>query len=519
MVADIDHWRKTGVFPFPIFPAPDPNALTEVEMRLVHHVASISCQLTAMDANCFTLWTHQIPTIIKIGATHRFVLEALLAFSAMHLSFMYACPLVGNMAYEHRGRALAGLHEAINTFSQETSDAILAASLVLSWQATDWPSWTQLMQGTSTVIEAMDPWKHTSQFGDFIRDHSTCPTAPPSPRPDHKPTQPSPEDVEVLNRTHHQLQKVEAHMKQIGLDSKVLGHFADLISFVKGARKVGSSVAHQFDRLQPFRQWVFWLPVLYLQQTNGLSPSALVVIAHYYTVALLMERLFPEIGAAYFGSLAVGPVEEIARRLHAFNISGGLPHDDLQTPVDLMQFPLMMVEEFRSRMGWNQTSRSPSFPQFNESDLYLPATTTHPHSPMTMPPTTTSPYLMYGEGSTPAFSYSTEDLSIMTNAVTNPNSAISPLILSSPFTNAQYLNIPSPAYGAYSPASSTFGDFSDAGSTMYASDNETAYGFNDNEDFQSYDTMGFSGNNNPMLGGSNTYGVGFVLPNQNTVWA
>jgi hypothetical protein len=369
------------------------------------------------------------------------------------------------------------------------------------------------------VIEAMDPWKHTSQFGDFIRDHSTCPTAPPSPRPDHKPTQPSPEDVEVLNRTHHQLQRVEAHMKQIGLDSKVLAHFADLISFVKGARKVGSSVAHQFDRLQPFRQWVFWLPVLYLQQTNGLSPSALVVIAHYYTVALLMERLFPEIGAAYFGSLAVGPVEEIARRLHAFNISGGLPQDDVQTPVDLMQFPLNMVDEFRSRMGWNQPSRSPSFPQFNESDLYMPATTAHPHSPMALPPTSTSPYLMYGEGSTPAFSYSTEDLSLMTSAVTAPNSGISPLILSSPFTNAQYLNIPSPAYGAYSPASSTFGDFSDAGSTMYASDNETAYGFNDSEDFHSYGTMGFSGNNNPMLGGSNSYGVGFVLPNQNTVWA
>jgi hypothetical protein len=308
-------------------------------------------------------------------------------------------------------------------------------------------------------------------------------------------------------------------MKQIGLDSKVLGHFADLINFVKGARKVGSSVAHQFDRLQPFRQWVFWLPVLYLQQTNGLSPSALVVIAHYYTVALLMERLFPEIGAAYFGSLAVGPVEEIARRLHAFNISGGLPQDDLQTPVDLMQFPLMMVEEFRSRMGWNQPSRSPSFPQFTDADLYMPATTTHPHSPMALPPASTSPYLMYGEGSTPAFSYSTEDLSIMTSAVTAPNSSISPLILSSPFTNAQYLNIPSPAYGAYSPASSTFGDFSDAGSTMYASDNETAYGFNDNDDFHSYGTMGFSGNNNPMLGGSNTYGVGFVLPNQNTVWA
>jgi hypothetical protein len=42
------------------------------------------------------------------------------------------------MAYEHRGVALKGLHEAIGAFSRENSDAVLAASLLLSWQATEW---------------------------------------------------------------------------------------------------------------------------------------------------------------------------------------------------------------------------------------------------------------------------------------------------------------------------------------------------------------------------------------------
>jgi hypothetical protein len=73
-----------------------------------------------------------------IGATYGYVLHALLAFSAMHIAFLTDCPLVGNISYEHRGMALKGLHEAIGTFSRDTSDAILAASLVLSWQATDW---------------------------------------------------------------------------------------------------------------------------------------------------------------------------------------------------------------------------------------------------------------------------------------------------------------------------------------------------------------------------------------------
>jgi hypothetical protein len=65
-------------------------------------------------------------------------MHALLAFSAMHIAYLTDCPLVGGLAYEHRGIALKGLHAAIGMFSRETSDAILAASLVLSWQATDW---------------------------------------------------------------------------------------------------------------------------------------------------------------------------------------------------------------------------------------------------------------------------------------------------------------------------------------------------------------------------------------------
>jgi hypothetical protein len=65
-------------------------------------------------------------------------MHALLGFSAEYIAFLTGCPLVGNMAYEHRGKALSGVHEAINDFSPANSDAILGASLVLSWQATDW---------------------------------------------------------------------------------------------------------------------------------------------------------------------------------------------------------------------------------------------------------------------------------------------------------------------------------------------------------------------------------------------
>lgn len=77
-------------------------------------------------------------SLLRIGATTPYVMHALLAFSAMHIAFLTDCPVVGGEAFIHRGKALNGLQEAISSFSRETSDAVLAASLVLSWQATDW---------------------------------------------------------------------------------------------------------------------------------------------------------------------------------------------------------------------------------------------------------------------------------------------------------------------------------------------------------------------------------------------
>jgi hypothetical protein len=340
----------------------------------------------------------------------------------------------------------------------------------------------------------MDPWKHESLFGDFIAESSTFPTAPPSPAPDHQTRQPREDDLEAFQRALQQLQKLETYLKKNREDTKPV---AQLITFMKGSRKVTSSlsVAQQFDRLKPLRTWLFWLPVQHLQR-NSASPSALVTIAHYYTAALLMERLFPEIGAAYFGSMTIGPVEEIARRLFSLNASGPL-QEDLQSPLALMEFPIETVNEFRSRMGWAQPARTPSFPQFDPPNFYM-----EDGSPLMMPASLSSEYLPYGDNV--AFSYSTEDLSVIPES--GPSSAISPLQLSSPFGHHQYLSIPSPSYGGYSPASSTYGDFGDASPIVYSdAEDSSPYGI----DYTA---------TSPMLGGSHSYGVGFVPPLQ-TVWA
>jgi hypothetical protein len=160
-----------------------------------------------------------------------------------------------------------------------------------------------------------------------------------------------------------------------------------------------------------------------------------------------------------------------------------------------MEFPIETVNEFRSRMGWVQPARTPSFPQFDQPNFYM-----NEGSPLMLSANLSSEYLPYDNV---AFSYSTEDLSVIPES--GPNSAISPHQLSSPYVNPHYLNIPSPSYGGYSPASSTYGDFGDTSPIVYS----------DAEDNGPYG-IGYTATS-PMLGGSNTFGVGFVPPIQ-TVW-
>lgn len=65
-------------------------------------------------------------------------MSSVLAFSAAHLAWLTGSSETNHLAYYHRGIALKGLQEAIGSFSRQTSDAVLAASILLSWQATEW---------------------------------------------------------------------------------------------------------------------------------------------------------------------------------------------------------------------------------------------------------------------------------------------------------------------------------------------------------------------------------------------
>ena len=78
------------------------------------------------------------PRFLSIAAAHPFVMHSILAFSASHLAWISQSTETRNLAFHHASIALKGLHDGITSFTKMNSDAVLASSLLLAWQATDW---------------------------------------------------------------------------------------------------------------------------------------------------------------------------------------------------------------------------------------------------------------------------------------------------------------------------------------------------------------------------------------------
>lgn len=64
-------------------------------------------------------------------------MHALLAFTATQIVRLSSCGRAYRQLLKHRILALHGLRKAIGSFSHQASEGIMAASVILSWQATD----------------------------------------------------------------------------------------------------------------------------------------------------------------------------------------------------------------------------------------------------------------------------------------------------------------------------------------------------------------------------------------------
>lgn len=199
----------------------------------------------------------------------------------------------------------------------------------------------------------MHGWKHESEFSSLMEEKEIFTRAPPVPQ------LANPNRDRLVVR--HVSDRLHPLVQYLAGRDEELAKLSDLMRFVQGLYDYipVDDAEIQFELLHPLRTWLFFLPIDFLRRggEQRQDPCAMVLLAHYYGVALAVEPLFPAVGAAYFGTMSVGPIEQIHRTLARL-----ATQPDAQRAMGMMEFPLEMVRYFRDRMDWkrNLTAGSPA---------------------------------------------------------------------------------------------------------------------------------------------------------------
>lgn len=388
---EIDTWQRSGIFPFPelgLSTHHQFSVLSRDDLRLIHHLSAIYRELQRKGLLQCTAWVERLPAFLDTAAGYDFVMSAVLAFSATHLAWQSQSTETMNLAYHHRGIAFSGLQGALTSFSVENSDPILAASILLSWQASDWSGWTSLMAGISSVLSTMDAWKDTSRFASFVENHVVFrPSGLMQPQIAVSGAPALAEDDDSLQTAIESLQRLRLYLQN---DDSLRQPVQDILD---SARKVQSYSAvlrpeQLFEKLDSLRSMLLWMPILLLQGT-GVRIVDIQVIAHLYSTALAVDASIPELGGASFGVLTTGPIEEIDRMVKYNQRAPDRRNSDPTRADDLMQFPRHISSRIRfQRASSSHLSENPLSGQqssFGFQGLHLNSAPSTPGFPRTYP--------------------------------------------------------------------------------------------------------------------------------------
>nr|UPX44866.1 hypothetical protein FAC5L9_29 [Penicillium camemberti] len=343
---EIENWHRTGVPPYPELvqcPRAGWSHLSRADLRLVHHIVGLSIDLHRRGLSSCTVWAQKMPNFLAIALTNEFVMSSILGLSAFHLAFLTRDQETKQLAYHHKVTALRGLQTAIGSFSKDNCEAVLAASILLSWQATERQMWMSLQQGISTVLESMHPfWKQESELAQFVENQRALSASDFPLSLD--------EDLNQLDQTVHALQ---VSQKRVSHNPEHAQRLAELVEFVQQFRNdYPTQTSEQaFERIQVLRRWLFWLPASMLRGGDS-DFSALAVLSQFFAVGVALDRFYPEMGGAYLGGLSIGPIEETYRILAANSATD--PYSaDLRLGMALMELPQRVVARYRTRLAWS----------------------------------------------------------------------------------------------------------------------------------------------------------------------
>jgi hypothetical protein len=286
-----------------------------------------------------------------LAASQPFVMHAVLAFAANHLAWQSQSAETRNIASTHGATAMKGLHEALGSFSKGNADAVLAASLLLSWQSTDWRGWASLMLGTKTVLNAMQSWVEESSLADLISQQGLIAQSSFANESSIFTPESRHEHMNTLHTISAALVKLQPYLATCEQESRWIDQLAGYVERL-GTSNSPANSEEQFAQLYALRKWLFWMPVTLLSSRKG-DIFTLLVLSHFYATALAIEPMFPNIGGPFLANLALPTLEELIRIVNTVQTSNSFT-PMTQAATMMMEFPRDVLSNYRARRNWSQ---------------------------------------------------------------------------------------------------------------------------------------------------------------------
>jgi hypothetical protein len=185
----------------------------------------------------------------------------------------------------------------------------------------------------------MSEWKEQSIFFTYIQKHPGF----FSPNSVHPP--PISFDDTSLFLATNALQRSSSRLSKT---HPLASRLKEILDFTHEIQICSATMRSEqlFEKLQPLRAWLFWMPVT-LVQHHEIEVTEMILLAQLYTIALAIDSSLPELGGAALGSLTVAPIEQIDSYIrHGHNLRRVL--DGKSAGLDeMMQFSRLMVARYR----------------------------------------------------------------------------------------------------------------------------------------------------------------------------
>lgn len=274
-----------------------------------------------------------------------FVREAALAVSASRFAYGKDKAHFRMLAQKHERRAVQGLRLSLAQFQKQNSDAILATSILLSWQALDETSFASFTCGTASIIEAMYPWRKQGVFlDDLVTNAFACASNLQVTRGILVPRPPAARNEQMIyDLMKTPLAEVYRNLSGHKAAQESITLLLELAKELKNPR-VRTDLHFRFSVLQPGLSQFLWLPTL-LKEPDA-SKWTLLVHAFWYALIMSLEPIRYAPVSQLLRSSCVNTVRSIVGELQTVSNPS-----DRYAMLRLMVLPLTVAKDMEQQIN------------------------------------------------------------------------------------------------------------------------------------------------------------------------